>query len=50
MARAGIDLEELQHLAVAELGDDVRSEALDLAAGIIAHVADMTIPDDEAAA
>ncbi|MBY8823070.1 hypothetical protein [Sphingomonas colocasiae] len=50
MAQAGIDLEELQELAVAELGEDVRTEAIDLAAGIIAHIADMTIPDDETAA
>ncbi len=50
MALAGIDLDELQRLAVEELGEDVRSEALHLVAVIIAHVGDMTIPDDEAGA
>lgn len=48
MAQAGIELEELQRLAVAELGDDVRTEALALAARILARVDDLTIPDDEA--
>lgn len=47
MAEGEIDLAELQRLAIAELGEEVRTEAIALAARVIATIEDDAAPDGE---
>lgn len=47
MAEAEIDFAELQRLAIAELGEEIRTEALALAARIIATIGGDAVPAGE---